>query len=108
QFFFLTPGFTQGFVEAGTGDLKTIAGVSSLTLDPGAALINASPNPPFLFGGELDFTFVGRRPRQSSGPRQSLTASQSPPAAMPAISKPVAYCRESFRSPTARAMVRYI
>src|SRR5579883_2935264 len=49
QFFFLTPGFSEGFIESGTGHLKTINGVTSFTLDPGAALLNASSNPPFLF-----------------------------------------------------------
>lgn len=59
QFFYLTPGLHEGFVEAGTGHLKTIGDVSTFTLDPGAVLLNASSNTPFLFGGDLDFTFTG-------------------------------------------------
>jgi hypothetical protein len=54
-----TPGLSQGFIEGGTGDLNTINGVTSFTLDPGAVLLSPSPVPPFLYGGEMDFTFQG-------------------------------------------------
>jgi hypothetical protein len=46
------------FEVTGTGDLNTIAGVTSFTLDPGYTEIDTTPLIA-LFGGDFDFTFVG-------------------------------------------------
>jgi hypothetical protein len=45
------------FEVFGTGDENTIAGVTSLTLDPGYGEIDTTPL--ISFGGDFDFTFVG-------------------------------------------------